>query len=634
MAFGIAAPAGAQADLIAQLQAQINALMAQLAALQGGSASASTAFTMNLTVGSTGSEVVALQQVLVAGGYLTMPAGVAMGTFGPLTRAAVAAWQAANGVTPAAGYWGPISRARYAAVAGSTPTVPGTTVPGAGITTPGVEGTITVSVAAAPANGTKLYEGDEMRKVLGIELEAKTSDIRIERVKIDLDCSTCSPSGDTNFYRRIADRIYIMDGSTVLGSADLNSSTVVEDGSDYFITVAGLNLVVPKGTEKVITVALDAYASWDSDYDNDSWTLGIPAEGVRGVDGAGVNQYGPTTAFTRSFTSNADQAEDATVTVSLNTNTPKAADVICTSGSDEDECDELEILRADFKADDDDVIITDLVVDMAFSGAATTTTGYLYDGSTLVGSDSIDTDSHSGFTFDDIDWTVPDGTTRTLTVKVDVIDAATSATTFAADIDTADVTAENSEGDTADASGSAAGNTLTVREVGPEFSLISRSILPGSTPEQANISTSTAQASFTLRITAVGGDLYLGTGASSTPIVSNAGNDGTSDGQSFVIYRGGTALSTNLSASTTGIEIPTSNTTASGSNTRVLAEGASIDVPITFLFHGRDATSAFVTTGSYAVGLEKINWVSSGGLQHSTFMSGLSEWRTSTVALP
>ncbi len=170
MTLGFAAPAGAQADVIAQLQAQINALMAQLAALQGGSAGASATFTMNLTVGSTGSEVVALQQVLVAGGYLTMPAGVAMGTFGPLTKAAVAAWQAANGVTPAAGYWGPISRARYAAVAGTT-TVPGTTVPGVGITTPGVEGTITVTKAPSPASGTKVYENEDMKKVLGIEID-------------------------------------------------------------------------------------------------------------------------------------------------------------------------------------------------------------------------------------------------------------------------------------------------------------------------------------------------------------------------------------------------------------------------------------------------------------------------------
>src|SRR3989344_9140435 len=104
LAFGVmASPVGAVT--IAELQAQINALMAQLAALQGGSATnPSYTFTQNLTVGSTGGDVTSLQQFLVGGGYLNMPIGVSYGYFGPLTKAAVAAWQAANGVAPAVGY--------------------------------------------------------------------------------------------------------------------------------------------------------------------------------------------------------------------------------------------------------------------------------------------------------------------------------------------------------------------------------------------------------------------------------------------------------------------------------------------------------------------------------------------------
>src|SRR5258706_16336518 len=88
----------AGAVTVADLQAQINALMAQLASLSGGSASVGTTFTMDQTIGSSGSQVVALQQVLVAKGYLVMPSGVAMGYFGSLTKAAVMKWQAASGV--------------------------------------------------------------------------------------------------------------------------------------------------------------------------------------------------------------------------------------------------------------------------------------------------------------------------------------------------------------------------------------------------------------------------------------------------------------------------------------------------------------------------------------------------------
>ena len=40
-----------------------------------------------------------------------MPAGVAYGYFGNLTKAAVAAYQTSVGITPAVGYFGPITRA-------------------------------------------------------------------------------------------------------------------------------------------------------------------------------------------------------------------------------------------------------------------------------------------------------------------------------------------------------------------------------------------------------------------------------------------------------------------------------------------------------------------------------------------
>src|SRR3989344_4809592 len=108
------APA-AQAVTIEELQAQIAELPAQLAALTGGSSSAGCyAFTRGLTLGATGADVTALQTYLTPT-YFAF-AGGATGYFGTITQASVAAWQAANGVAPAAGYFGPISRAKYNAV--------------------------------------------------------------------------------------------------------------------------------------------------------------------------------------------------------------------------------------------------------------------------------------------------------------------------------------------------------------------------------------------------------------------------------------------------------------------------------------------------------------------------------------
>ncbi|MEK7601818.1 MAG: right-handed parallel beta-helix repeat-containing protein [Patescibacteria group bacterium] len=66
-------------------------------------------FANNLTMGSTGNDVIELQKFLLSAGF-SIPAG-ATGYFGGQTRAAVIAFQKARGITPAVGYVGPITRA-------------------------------------------------------------------------------------------------------------------------------------------------------------------------------------------------------------------------------------------------------------------------------------------------------------------------------------------------------------------------------------------------------------------------------------------------------------------------------------------------------------------------------------------
>lgn len=645
VAFGSFVPM-AGAVTVAELQAQINALMAQLASLQGGTGTGVTsAISSDLTVGSSGTSVVVLQQALVAQGYLTMPAGVAMGYFGSLTKAAVMKWQAANGV-PATGYFGPISRAKFNGSAGATGTVPGTTIGGGSvsvgvITTPGVEGTLTVSENASPASGTKLYEGSTKVGVLGIKLEAKTSDIKIERVKLDLDCVTACV-GDSDVYRKIAQKIYIMDGSTVLGSMDLNVDTVVEDGSDRFITVSGLSFVVPKDATKVLTVALDARSTWDSAFDSDTFSVGVPVEGVRGVDGAGVNQYGPATAFSNNFTAQGELVDSATLSVSLNAGTPATQQVICEQGTDNDECDNLEVGKIDFRAEKDSVTVTDFVVDIVRGGAgvATATTAYLYDGSTLVGSATVAGTGATTMTatFSDIDWVVPKDTTKTLSVKLDVDDAALAADTFVVSTDAADVTAENSAGTAITATGSADAKTITIRNIGPELTLLSKSITTSGAPQSDNASstsTSTLTAIFNVRVKAMGADLYLGKVASTSDATQGPAFSKTASTNSFQLYADGAVSSVN-NATSTDYTIPSTCVDATPANTCTLAEGASVDIAVTYLIPGRTAAGAKVTSGLYAVELQKFNWApaSTGAIQSTSFMDGLVEWRTSAVSFP
>lgn len=95
-------------------------------------------FTQNLTVGSQGSDVVGLQCLLNAKGYLA--ATYLSGYFGPMTKAALAGYEVAKGISPAEGYFGPKDRAVMNAETVSATTV---TAPAQGP----VQGRTTSSVA-------------------------------------------------------------------------------------------------------------------------------------------------------------------------------------------------------------------------------------------------------------------------------------------------------------------------------------------------------------------------------------------------------------------------------------------------------------------------------------------------------
>ena len=110
------------AQTISDLQARIDSLFAEVAKLQKQLESKPCDFTRNLTVGMVGDDIKCLQQYLNA--YpATQVAAMGAGSlgnetsyFGSLTRVAVAKWQAANGIFPVVGYFGPISRAKYSSL--------------------------------------------------------------------------------------------------------------------------------------------------------------------------------------------------------------------------------------------------------------------------------------------------------------------------------------------------------------------------------------------------------------------------------------------------------------------------------------------------------------------------------------
>ena len=569
------------------------------------SMTATASFTKDLTVGSSGTEVTALQKAI----------GVtpATGYFGSVTKAAVQKFQASKGISTT-GFVGQLTRA---ALNGSVVSAPVVTTPGTvTAVNSGVEGTLTADRFSI--SNTTAYEGDSMVPVLAIKLQAKLSDITVQRIKLDLGIST-------SIYTKVFKTLYVVDDAgKVVAQADLNSNTVVKDGSNYYLTLGGLSYVVAKDSSKVLTVKADVYSSIKSG-DLGSKTVRLAADGIRGVDGAGIDQYAGSTSVTQSVTVATTLADSATMNLSTNSSNYKTTEVVASNGSTEDELDKVAFLAFDLKANKADLDVTDLTVRFTTSGTATVTTAYLYDGSTLLSTESVN-GGVAAFTDSNLLFSVGKDATKTLTVKGDIRSADASATTISANVAEADVTAENVAGESKTTSGSATGENMVVRKVGPVFTLVSKGISRGNTPNSfgSTISTSTLTATFSLTVQAIGGEITFGSQASTSPMFSLTNG--------FKIYNSaGTDVTSTAGAgaTTTGFAIPSSGVVTSGlTNSFKLQENNTVTISgITVTIPGK-TSNGLAAQEALAVGINAVTWYNGSSYQTSSFMSGKTEWRT------
>ena len=214
-------------------------------------------FTASLTLGSKGAEVTCLQNYLTGTGHFTFSGG-ATGFFGPVTQAAVAAWQAANGVTPAVGYFGPISQAKYTAIAGVTPPVdPGdptpTPTPGTGLT---VSAGVQPAVSLAPGGVSRL-PFTKFTVTAGADGDVVMNSVTVERVGLGVNA---------NF----AGVVLLDENGAQYGlSKTLNSNNQAVIGED---------VTIPAGQSRTFTVAGNMASS-----------LGAYAGQVVGFNVVGIN---------------------------------------------------------------------------------------------------------------------------------------------------------------------------------------------------------------------------------------------------------------------------------------------------------------------------------------------------------
>lgn len=532
---------------------------------------ASVTFTRDLTIGSTGADVTALQTWLIAKGF-SIPAG-ATGYFGAQTKAALAAFQAANAITPAAGYFGPITRAKVAAMGGSTTTTGGSSVPGCAAgaayssTTgaPCTTSTGSTGLSGGEAtlknydlqSGDDLSEGDSNKEIAVAQFDVSGGDVNVQRVTVEMQPSNSSYNEHPWQY---IDSLSVYSGSKKIGSIDTSSKDAWDTQSDDTdhsgsLTVYSIDIptngVIKEGDNQELSIRADAASSIDTTDLNQSFYVQIPDNGVRAVDAAGLQEYTGNTGTGDEVTVGFNSQQTGDLVVSASSDNPSSQVLVA---DDTNTSDSYDVLAFQIRNKDDVGVDFNTLTFTASNTASTTAINNIVrratltlDGDTYTG--SIGTTGSTTITFDNLNTSVNSNDTIDGTLSVELygqsnhFSATGEAVKFNLVGNSTYVDAESSDtGDSSDVTGTASGNTMSIG-VNTGISVAGNS---NSASESYNSTTpASSTGTFTLKfdVTANGNDVYIPkTVATTSGATSNTG----------------VVIDSSVGASTSGLSVPAS----------------------------------------------------------------------------
>lgn len=578
-------PAPARAATEAELQAQIAALLAQIAALSGSPSSSCFTFTTDLTLGSNSEAVRALQVYLNNKGYVVATAGPgSKGNettyFGGLTRAALAKFQLAMGISPAAGYFGPITRARVNA---DCTTGGGSTNPGTGTSTSTTSTSNNGALKGGEADLSNFdlrqeessgNEGEDEVEVLTAEFDVEDGDVRVERIEVFVTSTSSTLETDPwNFF----DTVYILDADgDEIASMDVDSRDDwdEEDDDEFSLDVTDLDYVVREDDMAELTVAFDIASTIDSDDQNQEFNFSIPEEGIRAVDSEGIDHFIGDDTESVDFTFGAEENGD--LNIQSSTADPDSAILVA---DEDDESDEYTVFAFEIENDEDvDSLVTDVTITATSSLGNNLTENVVRSATLTTEDDEADCDiDNDDIVCDDIDVEIAGDDSETFRLVV-TLDRNASGTIFFGVV-AADVEAEGVDsGDDADVSGSQVSETHTI-------ALNGIAVVADSTDsDTVGTNDTVGQFTITFDVTAMDDAAYIAT---------TSDNTGT-PGVQYVIFTG--------------------NSTTTLTDTSALTSSADTDGGF-FVVNEGDTESFTLTVsidpaaqGTYSVGLDKLRF--------------------------
>lgn len=495
VALGLGLTISANAATVEELQALITSLQAQIAALSGGTTTGgSTTYAADLTIGSTGADVVSLQTFLEGKGMLVMPVGVAKGYFGPLTKAAVARYQASVGL-PSTGYFGPLTRANLNSLVVVPPPVDDDDDDADDDTTlEGENGEIDDVDYVSAYSNEEVGDGMEDKIIAGWDIEASADgDIQLNSIKLEFDPTGNTGSDNMDDY---IDSVSVWIGDEELGRADVDDFN--ESSSHIFSKSITLDNAIIRADEKErLLVKIDAVSNMDSsDVSGDSWVVNFTSARVE--DGGGVVVTDSSTGDIGAIggSDNSDigidfvsfsSAADTELTFSVDSGNPGEQTVIVSASADTDN---VVLLKGKMRLEGtSDVVLDQLPVTFTVSGTSNTMDDLVKNAILVIdGEEYTESPSTSGtaatVTFDNLALTIEAGDTVEFEIRADIqeIDGDPAAegdtllaSVSATNVDYVDV--ENEEGDQladdTEKKGTVTGKTQTFRTSGVNVSFVS-----------------------------------------------------------------------------------------------------------------------------------------------------------------
>jgi peptidoglycan hydrolase-like protein with peptidoglycan-binding domain len=499
-------------------------------------------FTRNLAQGMSGADVKCLQALLNQD-PATKVAETGPGSpgnettyFGPLTKAAVVKFQekyAADiltplGLTAGTGYVGPLTRAKLNSLLTAAPAPTPTPTPTPTPAPTGEEGTLKAEDVPLPAAVT-LYEGDTNVGVMAFKLSAKGSAVTVQRIDVVF---TSRPYGCLTY-------VSLYDGANPIVGREATKENFTYSDGKWTMRFSGLSLVVPKDGSKTITVKVSAAPMYPSGCSGSN-SVYVPVEGVRGVDGIGINVYAPkdTALVGKSFTYATIQP--GAVSASLSATTPAEGVAIIDTKTRT----EVELAKFDLKASNSDVTID--TVKVSLIGKEYLVALRLYDGTDLIAEKS----AADTVTFDDLLVSIAKDTTKTLTVK-GLAEVSTSTYVGNVAVTLTSVSGTDVNENSVPWDGNISANTIHLYTVAPIISNITASAeakdLDNSGGPEAIVG------KITFSVTARGGDVWISTSPSDLAVKA-VPSSGTSQNVSAVV------LTTSATAGTWGYKVPKDQT--------------------------------------------------------------------------